>query len=377
MTDDDRNDRPAPRHGRPQGEDPYAQDPYAQEPRAQPPRGQDPYAQRPPQDPRWRDPRQPGPAPGGPPPGDPRAQHPYGAPPRPQGPAGSGQAPPPPPQGPQQRPPQGQPQGGRPYPGAPQGGQPAPPYGSGPQYPPQSAGPGRPPPLHTGGPGFALPDGYQDQPHIYRPEEGWGEAGYALPDGYRRQEEEQAGFQEPRKIIRLSRPWRIVVSAVVLVVGAGVAVGLPFREKLADYEKAKKVSVSYTTVPKRKAGAIAGTRFVLAAIGPGDSYLTYKAPAGTAAVQADIYYKSPTQQTLDRMSYLEYVFRDGQGRTWTARESPSGITGPGKITKVELQALVPKSVAGTVQPVVRPKQQLEATDDPTQVVREPALVFQR
>lgn len=162
---------------------------------------------------------------------------------------------------------------------------------------------------------------------------------------------------------------------VALVLGTGVAVGMPFRDKLHDYEKAKKVALSYEVVPKKKAGEIAGTRFVLASFGPGDSFMTYKAPAGTTGVKAVIYYKTPTKQTSSKMSYLEYVFRDDQGRSWIAKDL-GGAGEPGEISKVEIQTLVPKSVASKVQPVVRPKQELEEMDDPTKVVREPALVFQ-
>jgi len=177
-----------------------------------------------------------------------------------------------------------------------------------------------------------------------------------------------------RQLFRLRGPLRIVVSVVALVVGTGVAVGLPYRDQLDAYDKQKKVALSYTAVPKGKIGSIAGTRFGLGQFTVGDSTLEFQAPAGTRGVKALLLYRSANKQAELRLSYLEYVFRDAQGRTWSAQSLPD--YSKSRVKRVEIKALVPKSVAGQVQPVVRPKQTLEQFDDPTQVPRDPALVFQ-
>ena len=235
---------------------------------------------------------------------------------------------------------------------------------------------------------------YGQGPPLYRPEQGWGGAGFALPEEYRHRDAEEAAeadgswpadapreAEPPRRtfISRLSKPVRVTALAVILVVSLGVAVGMPFRENWADYQKRRNVALAYTDVPKNKAAAIAGTRFVLGAMGPADSYLTSDAPAGTAGVKAVIYFKSPTKQTIQRMSYLEYVFRDGRGNVYAPMSTlPGGVTEPGKISKVTFQAVVPKAVASRVRPVVRPKHALDyQAQNPTKAVTDPALVFQR
>ena len=244
--------------------------------------------------------------------------------------------------------------------------------------PPQSARPpiGQPPP--------AQQDGRAGQgPPLYRPEQGWGAAGFALPDEYRRQDAEEGAEAEPPRrtfLSRLSKPVRVTALAVTLVVAVGVAVGMPFRENWSDYQKRKQVAQAYTDVPKNKAAAIAGTRFVLGSIGPADSYLTSGAPAGTAGVKAVVYFKSPTKQTIRRLSYLEYVFRDADGNVYapTSMLGGGGLAKPGKISKVTFQAVVPKAAASRVRPVVRPKHALDyQAQNPTKAVTDPALVFQR
>lgn len=302
----------APRHGRP-GEPP--RHPYAQQPYGQDPYGQQPY----------------GPAPGS------GGQNPYGPPP----PAYGGGRPAPPP-------------GGNPYDR---------PYGAPPQGPPQppryQPAPGQPPQYHA---------------PLYRREDGVAGPGFALPDAYRTPAAERPQ-PKPRRLFRLNRPARIIVSVVALVVGTGVTVGLPYRQQLRLYDEQKTATLSYKIVPKNQVGTIAGIRFVLGSFGKGDPGLQFQAPAGTTAVKALIGYRAPDQQTENRVSNdLEYVFRDGQGRTWLAQSVP----GPskGKVKSAEIKALVPTAVAGQVEPVVRPKQQLDPDDDPTRIPRGPALEFQ-
>jgi hypothetical protein len=173
---------------------------------------------------------------------------------------------------------------------------------------------------------------------------------------------------------------RIAALAVTLVVAVGVAVGMPFREDLSDYQKQKRIALAYTTVPHRKVGTIAGTRFVLGSIGPADSYISTNAPSGTTGVKAVIGYKSPTKATLNRMNYLEYVFQDDKGRVWQPTSSLGGLglPTPGKVNTETIQTLVPKDQVSRVRVVVRPKQVLDyQSDNPTQAVTDPALVFQR
>lgn len=323
MTD---RDPRAPRHGSP-GEpgrpphNPPPQQPYGQQPYGGEPYGQHPYGT----GPRGQNPYQPGPPPpayggGHPPPGGNPYDRPYGAPPPAYGPA------------PGQPPPPGQVRPRRPLPG----------------------------------PEFAPP--------LYRPDEGVAGAGFALPDEYRVPAAELPEAKSKR-FFRLNRPARIILSVIVLVVGTGVAVGMPYREQLRIYDKQKTAALSYRIVPKGKIGEIDGTRFGLGKFTKGDSTLEFQAPAHTTGVTALLLYRSANKKAELDLTYMEYVFKDGRGRTWSAVGLPD-YTHKGRVKRLEMKALVPSDVAGQVQPVVRPKQTLDEFDDPTRIPRVPGLVFQ-
>lgn len=301
----------------------------------------------------------------------PYAQRPYGQDPYAPPPGAGGRPPYPPgrpPYGGQQR----TPPGANPYERHPYGAPSQPPR---PQEGPP--GPARQPytdPAYR--PGFAQPPAEpQYLPPLYLREDGVAGPGFALPDAYKTPVAERPG-PEPKPFLRLNRPARIILSVVALVVGTGVAVGLPYRQQLQDYQKHKKAVLSYKVVPKNGVGVIDGVKFALGSFGKGDLGLQFQAPAGTTAVKALIGHRAPDQQTEDRVETgVEYVFRDARGRTWIAQSEP----GPskGKVKSDEIKALVPTAVAGQVRPVVRPRQQLDPGEDPTQIPRGPALEFQR
>lgn len=324
----DRDPR-APRHGRPGEPD--------QPPRNPPP--QHPYGQ----------------APYGQSGGQPYGQNPYGTGPRGHDPYAPG--PPPPAYGSGNRPP-----GGNPY-DRPYGAQP-PAYGPAPGQPPP---PGRPgPPQRPPGPEFAPP--------LYRPEEGVAGAGFALPDEFKVPVAERPA-PLPKRLFRLKRPVRVIIYVVALVVGTGVAVGLPYREQLHIYDKQRRATLSYTIVPKGKIGTIAGTKFGLGKFTKGDSTLEFQAPAHTTGVTALLLYRSADKKAEQNLNYMEYVFKDARGRTWSAEGLPDYLH-KGKVKRLEMKALVPSDVAGQVQPVVRPKQTLDEFENPTLIPRVPGLVFQ-
>lgn len=280
-------------------------------------------------------------------------QNPYGRPPYGQNPYPPG--PPPPPYGGQR--PTGENPYDRPY------GAPPPAYGPPPGRPPQGPPPPQQPPPR---PDYAPP--------LYRPEEGTAGPGFALPDAYKVPAADRPE-EKPKRRIRLNRPARIIVSVVALVVGTGVAVGMPYREQLHLYDKQKRAALSYTTVPKGKIGTIAGTKFGLGKFTRGDSTLEYQAPPHTTGVVALLLYRSTTKKAEQDLNYMEYVFKDDRGRTWSAVGLPDYLH-KGRVKRLTMRALVPSDVAGQVLPVVRPKQTLDEFDDPTLIPRVPGLVFQ-
>lgn len=287
--------------------------------------------------------------------GQPYGQNPYGTGPRGQDPYAPG--PPPPAYGSGNRPPGGNPYD-RPY------GAPPPAYGPAPGQPPP---PGRPgPPQQPPGPEFAPP--------LYRPEEGVAGAGFALPDQFKVPVAERPA-PLPKRLFRLKRPVRVIIYVVALVVGTGVAVGLPYREQLHIYEKQKMATLSYKIVPKDHIGWISGNKFGLAKFTDNDSLQQLGAPSGTKGVYALLLYRSTTKKADQDLNYMEFVFKDDQGRTWSTDGGPDFGSNK-KIKRVELKAYVPANVAGQVEPVVRPKQTLDEFDDPTRIPRVPGLVFQ-
>lgn len=363
--DDDPNRRPGtgaggPRHGyRPPdppqqppqpsyGEPPYGQDPYATGSRGQDPYGQDPYGA----GPRGQNPYA----------RDSQAQAPYGT-----GPYGQAQAPStPPPAGPNPYPPGPPPQPyGPPQPQSPTGGHP---YGAPPQQPPP----------------YTNPQAYRPGPHdrpaylppLYRPEEGTGGAGFALPDEYKAPPHQHPAAL-PKRLFRLPKTVRIIATALTLVIGTGVAVGMPYRDAQHDYQAQKRTALSYTQVPKNGHGTIAGIKFAAGPVTKGDAAMQYSAPAGTTAVKALIGHRAPDTRTEAKTTYLEYVFRDNRGRTWQADDLPEFKLSKGKDKFDTISALVPTAVAGQVRAVVRPIQVLDPDEDPTRVPKDPALEFQR
>jgi hypothetical protein len=155
---------------------------------------------------------------------------------------------------------------------------------------------------------------------------------------------------------RLHPAVRAVLLFAALIVVLPLAVGLPLRDQLKLYDKARGVE-QVTAVGHGKVGEAFRLRWYLARVSVSSDSMGLTFPPGGVLVRFDLNVKAPPGGHAEDSPDVRFVVQDRRGRRWSATQAAGTTVNRrgGPLVRLAVLAAVPKDVVDEVELLIGPE----------------------